>query len=214
MKSHLYLEKNFDEDLPPELREDEVRYPASLVAHFVEAFTAVGDVVFDPFAGFGTTLITAEGMGRQAYGIEITAAKADYIRSRISHPERLIHGDARRLDSFDLPRVDLAITSPPFMSRGDPEDPLTDYKTKGAGYPSYLRGLGQIFGQLPTLVKPSGQVVIEVSNLKIDGQLTTLAWDLAQEVSKVLRFEGEIVVCWDEYDYGYDHSYCLVYSVV
>jgi hypothetical protein len=61
-------------------------------------------------------------------------------------------------------------------------------------------------------MKPAGQVVIEVSNLKIDGRLTTLAWDLASEVSRVLHFEGEIIACWDEYGYGYDHSYCLVYS--
>jgi tRNA G10 N-methylase Trm11 len=214
MKSYLQLKKTFNEELPPELRGDDVRYPASLVEHFIEAFTEPGAVVFDPFAGLGTSLLTAESMGRQAYGIEITEAKVRYIRSRLEHPERLIHGDARRLDSYDLPLIDLAITSPPFMSRGDPEDPLTDYTAKGAGYPSYLRGLRQIFGQLRAQVKPSGQVVIEVSNLKVDGQLTTLAWDLAQEISQVLRFEGEIVVCWDEYDYGYDHSYCLVYSVV
>ena len=24
--------------------------------------------------------------------------------------------------------------------------------------------------------------------------------------------ESELVVCWDEYGYGYDHSYCLIFS--
>jgi hypothetical protein len=42
--------------------------------------------------------------------------------------------------------------------------------------------------------------------------VTPLAWDVAAAVSQVLRFEGEIVVCWDHYGYGYDHSYCLVFS--
>jgi hypothetical protein len=61
-------------------------------------------------------------------------------------------------------------------------------------------------------MKPNGTVVVEVANLKRAGRVTTLAWDIAQEISAVLRFEGEVVVCWDKHGYGYDHSYCLVYS--
>ena len=53
--------------------------------------------------------------------------------------------------------------------------------------------------------------MIEVANLKRDGRVTTLAWDLARVVADVLVFEGEVVVGWDHYGYGYDHSYCLVF---
>ena len=38
------------------------------------------------------------------------------------------------------------------------------------------------------------------------------AWDMAEAVSQVLKFEGEIVVCWDEYGSGYEHSYCLLFT--
>lgn len=34
-------------------------------------FTDVDDVVFDPCAGSGSTLIAAAGLGRKAYGFEI-----------------------------------------------------------------------------------------------------------------------------------------------
>ncbi|MDX1437469.1 MAG: DNA methyltransferase [Anaerolineales bacterium] len=214
MKSYIQLKKTFREELPPEFKADDVRYAEGLVEYFVEMYTEPDGVVFDPFAGLGTTLTTAERMGRQAYGIEISESKVRYIRGKLQHPERLIHGDARQLANFDFPLIDLAITSPPFMSRGDPEDPLTDYSTKGKGYRAYLRDLRNVFGQLQNRIKPSGQLVIEVSNLKVEGELTTLAWDLGSEISRVLRFEGEIIVCWDKYDYGYDHSYCLVYSIV
>ena len=44
--------------------------------------------------------------------------------------------------------------------------------------------------------------------------MTPLAWDLGAEIAKVLHFEGEVVICWDRYGYGYDHSYCLVYSAI
>ena len=98
------------------------------------------------------------------------------------------------------------------MNSHDLEDPFTAYKTTGNGYTAYLDEIRSIYGQLSRHMKPAGTVVIEVANLKIDGQVTTLAWDVAHEVSKVLRFKGEVVVCWDKYGYGYDHSYCLVYS--
>ncbi len=45
-----------------------------------------------------------------------------------------------------------------------------------------------------------------------EGFVTTLAWDVAKSVSEVLLFEGEIIVNWDSYGAGYDHSYCLIYS--
>ena len=37
----------------------------------IEIFTDVGDVVIDPVAGSGTTLIAAEMLGRKGYGFEI-----------------------------------------------------------------------------------------------------------------------------------------------
>jgi DNA modification methylase len=214
MRTYLHLENFQQEALPPAFQQDDVRYPEGLVRHFLQEFTREGDLVFDPFAGYGTTLVVAERLGRIPYGIELNEAKVHYARSRLARPENLIHADARALAALDLPVFDFAITSPPYMARGDAEDPLTDYADKSRGYAAYLRDLRGIYAGLRERMKPAGKVVIEVANLKQDGQVTTLAWDLAQEISKLLWFEGEVVVCWDRYGYGYDHSYCLVYSVL
>ena len=61
-------------------------------------------------------------------------------------------------------------------------------------------------------MKAGGRLVVEVSNLKHDGRVTTLAWDLGSRLAAVFHFEGETVVAWDQYGYGYDHSYCLLYA--
>ena len=100
------------------------------------------------------------------------------------------------------------------MAKDDLDDPFKDYRAKGQGYAAYLRDIRSIYGQLRKHMKPAGTVVLEVANLKLDGRVTTLAWDVAQEISRVLRFEGEVIVCWDKCTYGYDHSYCLVYSAL
>ena len=51
----------------------DVRFSPDLVAAFMEAYTAPGDLVFDPFAGFGTTLLAAEQMRRRALGSRLTS---------------------------------------------------------------------------------------------------------------------------------------------
>jgi hypothetical protein len=60
-------------------------------------------------------------------------------------------------------------------------------------------------------MKPNARVVLEVSNLQGPTGVTTLAWDVARSIGEVLHFEGEVVVGWDSYGYGYDHSYCLIF---
>jgi site-specific DNA-methyltransferase (adenine-specific) len=45
--------------------------PVPLLRRLIEIFTDQGDVVIDPCAGSGTTLLAAEQCGRKAYGFEI-----------------------------------------------------------------------------------------------------------------------------------------------
>lgn len=45
--------------------------PVALLSRLIELFTDPGDVVIDPVAGSGSTIIAAERMGRKAYGFEI-----------------------------------------------------------------------------------------------------------------------------------------------
>ncbi len=198
--------------LPSRFRHEDVRASENMLEHFIQKFTSEGQVVFDPFAGFGTTLSVAEELGRVGYGIEYSQPKADYIHESIAHPERLIQGDSRHLLKYDLPNFDLCLTSPPYTNEQDSENPFVDYRQKGFDYPSYLKEMGNIFSQVAQKLNPSGHVVIEAANLKKQGHVTTLAWDIAREVLKVLHFEGEVIIGWDRYGYGYNHSYCLVFS--
>ena len=49
----------------------ETQKPIKLLRQLIEIFTDVDDVVIDPCAGSGSTLIAAAGLGRKAYGFEI-----------------------------------------------------------------------------------------------------------------------------------------------
>lgn len=52
--------------------------PIPLLKKLIRLFTDIGDVVIDPVAGSGTTLVAAEQLGRRAYGFEI---KKEYVKS-------------------------------------------------------------------------------------------------------------------------------------
>ena len=198
--------------LPPRFRHENVRCADSLVEYCINEFSEKGQVIFDPFAGYGTTLLIAEEMGRHGYGVEFSKEKANYVQGLLEHPERLIRGDSLKLMEYELPLIDLCLTSPPYTNESDIENPFVDYRQKGFDYSSYLQGMGNIFSQVSQKMKPAGRLVIEASNLKKNGDVTTLAWDIARVVSKIFNFEGETIICWDEYGYGYNHSYCLVFS--
>lgn len=45
--------------------------PVKILERIIELFTDAGDVVIDPCAGSGTTLLAAANLGRRAYGFEI-----------------------------------------------------------------------------------------------------------------------------------------------
>ena len=208
----LQLARVNSRQLPPRFRRDDVRFSDTLVEHFVAKFTRAGQLVFDPFAGYGTTLLVAEKMGRLGYGMEYGREKASFVQGLLRDPGHLIHGDSRRLLEYDVPFFDLCLTSPPYTNKSDRDNPFVDHRQSGFDYQSYLREMGGVFSQLSQRMKPFGHVVIEISNLKKDGEVTTLAWDVAREVSQVFHFEGETVICWDNYGYGYNHSYCLVFA--
>src|SRR3712207_5603305 len=151
MRTFLQLPNVQTRVLPPHFQHDDVRYTDALVAHFLREFTQEQQVVFDPFAGFGTTLIVAEALGRVAYGLEYDRQRVEYIQGQVQQPDHVIQGDARHLLTYGLPRFDFSMTSPPYMQRGETQDPLTAYTTVGAGYAAYLQSLGTIYAQMAHL---------------------------------------------------------------
>jgi DNA modification methylase len=190
-------------------------YPEALVECFLAEYTRPGDVVFDPFAGSGTTLVVAERMGRRPLGLEIDPDRVDFVAGRLADPTAIRLGDARRLDEYGLPPVDFVMTSPPYMTRlNHPENPLTGYATRDGDYERYLEELTDIFRRLGRHLTAKARVVVNVANLTYNDTVTPLAFDVARSLSTVLRFEREIVLDWDRTIDWITNDYCLVFSTI
>ncbi len=59
--------------------------PISLLLRIVLSSSKVGDTVFDPFAGTGTTLVVAHQLQRNSLGIEIDPKNAECIKGRLKY---------------------------------------------------------------------------------------------------------------------------------
>jgi hypothetical protein len=220
MKSYIILPYVKRRQIPEEFHDEDDRSIESLVEYFIHQFTQPDDIVFDPFAGLGTTLFVAEDMGRIPYGIEADERRYEYIRSQLAAKDNIVLGNSRNLDKFHLPNIDFVVTSPIFMRSDETKNPLSGFKENGT-YQDYLDQIQDIFRKLSVFLKPGAKVVVEVFNLGATNKrpMTLLAWDMARALSRVLRFEKEIIACWQGTDrgdsphiYGYNHSYCLLFD--
>lgn len=58
--------------------------PIQLLLRIILSSTNPGDVVLDPFAGSGTTLVVAEQLGRKSIGIELDSHNISLIQNRLT----------------------------------------------------------------------------------------------------------------------------------
>lgn len=209
----------FFAERPPGADED-VHMVASIVDHVIERCTAPGDLVFDPFAGFGTTLARAVALGRTALGIELLPERVETVQASLT-AAHVIEGDARELlrivREHRVSAVDgsaqLVLTSPPYMTATHHDaDPLLAYEHDGGDYTRYLAELGLVAAQCAKIVKPGGYVVWNVADILHMGETTHLIRDCGDVLARHLTPVGVTQIVWDEYPHDLVADALLVFQ--
>jgi len=195
----------------PEGTTDDIHFTEALAASVIGHASQPGDLVLDPFAGYGTTVAVAARMGRRAIGIELVPEHLEIARRRTAGGATLVLGDARELSRLVGEPVDLVLTSPPYVSgMHHPENPLSGYATDDGDYAAYLDELGAIFAQVASVLRPGGRLVVNVGNvIAIDGSVTPLASDMARVIDEHVPLLGVTTLRWDEPPAGLDGDYLL-----
>ena len=84
-------------------------FPVKLPGFLMETFANAGDLVFEPFAGSGTTLLAGQRTGRRVRAIELAPAYVDLAiaRWRLVHPDLPVKldGDGRDYDAVAAERT-------------------------------------------------------------------------------------------------------------
>ncbi|MBQ7352796.1 MAG: thermonuclease family protein [Clostridia bacterium] len=77
-------------------------FPEELPKRLIKMFSFVGETVFDPFVGSGTTSLAAKNLGRNSIGYEINKEFAPIINEKLN-------GSCSMLDDFELNFYDDAL---------------------------------------------------------------------------------------------------------
>ena len=108
---------------------------------FIQQFSKQGDVVFDPFCGFATTLLAAHLEGRRGIGTEADAARAAIARERLRRHDcdlqTVLAGGCLEHVST-LPQVDLILTSVPYFGCRWPGEAVDAQLYDTSSYANYL----------------------------------------------------------------------------
>lgn len=198
----------------PEGTTDDIHFTEALAESVIGHASLPGDLVLDPFAGYGTTVAVAARMGRRAIGVELMADHLAIARARVGRGGTLIQGDARELSRLVNEPIDLVLTSPPYATGSDlREDPLTGYAAGGGDYAGYLDELASIFGHAAELLRPGGRMAINVANvIATDGSVTPLADDLVRVIDPYVPVIGVTTLQWDDPPHGLDGDYLLWFA--
>ncbi len=182
------------------------RFPDELAERVIATYSSPGDWVLDTFCGFGTTIHAAHRLGRYGIGCEKEGDRASFAARGLPHPSLIINDLAANLGAYDLPAFDLLLTSPPYTS-------FREFTDEGPAH--YFDDLRMHFGAAKPCMKPGAAVVVEMSNVRMEGTVRTVAWDAAKLLADLFLFQGEIIRCNtgpQQAGPGYDHSYLFVYQ--
>ncbi|WP_417385994.1 DNA methyltransferase [Gimesia sp.] len=209
-------------DIRKSLEEVRLKHPAifpeMLVERLIETFLPLqGDVILDPFAGSGSTIVTAEKMGKTGIGLELSEDYTELARQRLTAVSleaeeqtacrsRIIHGSALSLAEHVSPEsVDLCITSPPYWNVLNQRRSADHKKVRHYGnhdqdlgviedYNAFLDELNRVFSQVLTALKPGAYCCAIVMDLRKRSRFFPFHSDLASRLQEIGFLYDDLII--------------------
>ena len=201
-------------------------FPISLPAHFIQLLTHKGELVLDPFAGVGSTLIAAQDLGRNAVGFDLQQKYIDVCKKRLSQTrlediaQQIAIADSANKISEYLPEdsIALSITSPPYPDflthkrknksiRGDLRenahyDTIQQYSNdpRDLGHMTHAKFKSQmtkIYKGILPLMKPNSHCIININDLWKDNKRYDTHVVVIEALEKA-GFEFRNTFIWDK----------------
>lgn len=200
-------------------------FPISLPKHFIKLFTHEGELILDPFAGIGSSLIAARDLNRNAVGFDLKKEYIDFATNRLSQSslgttqQILINDDALNIPNYlEEESVALSITSPPYANmlnhprknksiRGDKRNNehfetiqqySADPRDLGTmNHEAYSDSLTKIYKGIYPSIKKKGHVVINVNDVWENNKRYATHVYVIHAIEKA-GFEFRNTIMWDK----------------
>jgi DNA modification methylase len=193
--------------------------PPELCAEIIKAFTKKNDLVLDPFAGVGGTLLGCAIAKRRGFGIEITKDWIDLYHEicRLEHiiPFPMINGDSVAVVPVIRQQVDFVLTDIPYWTMDKVEKSKGTFKRTNeaaqgvysdrsklgrfddgatSSKESWLDLLKSVFSACYAVLKNKGYVAVFVGNMYNKGEFHYLTGDVVGIIQAAgFTFKGEII---------------------
>jgi DNA modification methylase len=200
-------------------------FPIALPAKCIQLFTHKGELVLDPFAGIGTTLVAAQDLSRNAVGFDLCDKYVDFTKKRLGQ-KRLVDSQQTAVcdDAHNIPQyleegtVSLCVTSPPYAHmlnkprlnksmRADKREDKhfmtvqqysQDPKDLGTmNHDKYAEALTEIYTGIFPLMKKRGHCVININDVWWENKRIPTHVFVIKALEKA-GFELRNILIWDK----------------
>lgn len=201
--------------------------PPQLCADLIKIFTKSGQMVLDPLAGVGGTLLGAALSGRNAIGIELNQRWID-IYNEVCDLEGLqkfqvYNGDANiELSNIESNSIDFILTDVPYWimdqvaktrSSKDRKTNLSKFNNKSLQTKEeWLEEMKAIFTNAAPVLKDEGYMAVFIGDMYNGKEYHFLAADLARTISGIGPYILKSDMIWHDdskalHIYGYPYAY-------
>jgi len=168
-------------------------FAPQLARNVIETYSEPGEVVLDPMAGGGTTLIEAKLLGRRFIGCDINpnavklceeAVKFDieeHKNARTQEPRKsnnykLLCADARDLSFLKNASVDLILTHPPYLNIIRYSDGIAGDLSSVSSVKKFCGEMRIVAGELLRVLKPGRYCAILMGDTRRGRHFVPLAY--------------------------------------
>ena len=192
-------------------------FPVMLPERLISIFSQEDDLILDPFAGSGSTLIAAKQLKRLSVGIELSDEFIDLYNRRVDrsslfdddhYQPNLIKGDARQLTQWVTDgSVKLTVTSPPYWDILN-QKRTADYKNirnygeheadlgNIGSYDAFLNELKTVFERVYSATTLGGVCCIVLMDIRKKDKFYPFHIDAIQFMAEV-GFSLDDIIIWD-----------------
>jgi len=201
--------------------------PPELCADLIKTFTKSGQMVLDPLAGVGGTLLGASLCNRKAIGIEINPEWIKIYKKVCSlenlPEQKFITGDAKKeLVKITKDSIDFILTDVPYWNMDKVRQTRSSVTRKSKlsefnnqqeqSKDQWLAEMASIFQKCTVPLKVGGYMGVFVGDMYRGKQYHILSAELAQVITKLKGFILKANIVWFDsskmlHVYGYPHAF-------